>query len=162
VWGEVPPKQITAIAGPSGAGKTSLLNVLSGRQVSRDRITVEADLRLNNFEIKPTKMSYRKQIAFVAQDDSLPVAATPRECIKFSAKLRLSRSTTDEEIDRLTERMLEELGLKKCADTFVGGPLLKGISGGERKRTSVGVELVTKPSCVFLGKSLDYCYQAKC
>eukprot|EP00590_Aulacoseira_subarctica_P007629 CAMPEP_0172418616 /NCGR_PEP_ID=MMETSP1064-20121228/5070_1 /TAXON_ID=202472 /ORGANISM="Aulacoseira subarctica , Strain CCAP 1002/5" /LENGTH=628 /DNA_ID=CAMNT_0013157611 /DNA_START=120 /DNA_END=2003 /DNA_ORIENTATION=- len=150
VWGEVPPKKITAVAGPSGAGKTSLLNILSGRQATKAPITVKADIRLNNHEIKPTKQSYRKQIAFVAQDDSLPISATPRECIKFSARLRLPRSTTDDEIDRLVERMLDELGLLKCADTVVGGPLLKGISGGERKRTSVGVELVTKPSCVFL------------
>jgi ABC-type multidrug transport system ATPase subunit len=150
VWGEVPPKQITAVAGPSGAGKTSLLHILSGRQTTRGSITVGADIRLSNQEIKPTKMSYRKSIAFVAQDDSLSIASTPRECIKFSAKLRLPRSTSDEEIDRLVESMLDELGLLKCADTFVGGELLKGISGGERKRTSVGVELVTKPSCVFL------------
>jgi len=95
-------------------------------------------------------MKYRKQVAFVAQDDSLIISATPRECIRFSAKLRLSRSTTEDELDRLTERMLQELGLVQCADTVVGGALLKGISGGERKRTSVGVELVTRPSCVFL------------
>jgi ABC-type multidrug transport system ATPase subunit len=150
VWGEAPPRKITAVAGPSGAGKTSLLNILSGRQSTKGRITVEYDIRLNNQEVKTTKMAYRKQIAFVAQDDSLPISATPRECIKFSAKLRLPASTTDSEIDQLTEVMLDELGLLKCADTVVGGPLLKGISGGERKRTSVGVELVTHPSCVFL------------
>jgi len=46
--------------------------------------------------------------------------------------------------------MLEALGLNHCADTCIGGPLLKGISGGERKRTSVGVELVVKPALVFL------------
>eukprot|EP00591_Stephanopyxis_turris_P014818 CAMPEP_0195539598 /NCGR_PEP_ID=MMETSP0794_2-20130614/50136_1 /TAXON_ID=515487 /ORGANISM="Stephanopyxis turris, Strain CCMP 815" /LENGTH=501 /DNA_ID=CAMNT_0040673637 /DNA_START=420 /DNA_END=1922 /DNA_ORIENTATION=- len=95
-------------------------------------------------------MSVRKQIAFVAQDDSLQVASTPRECIRFSAKLRLPRSTSEKELDHLTDRMIEELGLTKCADTMLGGPLLKGISGGERKRTSVGMELVVKPSLVFL------------
>jgi ABC-type multidrug transport system ATPase subunit len=52
--------------------------------------------------------------------------------------------------------MIMELGLTKCADTFVGGPLIKGISGGERKRTSVGVELVVKPALVFLdGKNVS-------
>jgi len=150
VWGEIPPKQITAIAGPSGSGKTSLLNILSGRIKSRGLLTVNADVRLNNCEVKPTKMSVRKQIAFVAQDDSLQVASTPRECIRFSAKLRLPRSTSEKELDHLTDRMIEELGLTKCADTMLGGPLLKGISGGERKRTSVGMELVVKPSLVFL------------
>ena len=78
------------------------------------------------------------------------VSATPRECIRFSAKLRLDNSTSDEEIERLVQHMLKDLGLESCADTLVGGELLKGISGGERKRTSVGVELITKPDLVFL------------
>lgn len=52
--------------------------------------------------------------------------------------------------------MLEALGLTHCADTIVGGALLKGISGGERKRTSVGVELVTKPALVFLVSYVQY------
>jgi ABC-type multidrug transport system ATPase subunit len=64
--------------------------------------------------------------------------------------LRLPRTTNESQLDKLTERMLTELGLKGCADTIVGGELIKGISGGERKRTSVGVELVTKPALVFL------------
>ena len=136
--------------GPSGAGKTSLLNILAGRAASRGRITINADLRLNNYKVDPTNLEVRKQIAFVAQDDSLQVTATPREAIRFSAKLRLPRATTESQLDKLTEKMLEELGLSSCADTIVGGALIKGISGGERKRTSVGVELVTKPALVFL------------
>jgi ABC-type multidrug transport system ATPase subunit/ABC-type multidrug transport system permease subunit len=105
---------------------------------------------LNNYEVDPTRIDVRKQIAFVAQDDSLQVTATPREAIKFSARLRLPRSTTNEEVEQLTERMLKELGLVDCADTIIGGALIKGISGGQRKRTSVGLELVTKPALVFL------------
>ena len=143
-------KEITAIMGPSGAGKTSLLNILAGRASTGGRIKIDADVRLNNFEVDPTKLEVRKQIAFVAQDDSLQVTSTPREAIRFSAKLRLPRSVTDEEIELLTNRMIEELGLTDCADTIVGGALIKGISGGQRKRTSVGVELVTKPALVFL------------
>jgi ABC-type multidrug transport system ATPase subunit len=100
--------------------------------------------------VDPTNLEVRKQIAFVAQDDSLQVTSTPREAIKFSAKLRLPRSTTDAQLNKLTERMLTELGLTDCADTIIGGALIKGISGGQRKRTSVGVELVTKPALVFL------------
>jgi len=150
VWGEVPMRQTTAIMGPSGAGKTSLLNILAGRAATSGRITINADVRLNNYSVDPTNLDVRKQIAFVAQDDSLQVTSTPREAIKFSAKLRLPRSTTDSQLDKLTSRMLEELGLEDCADTIVGGALIKGISGGQRKRTSVGVELVTRPPLVFL------------
>ena len=153
-WGEVPEKEITAIIGPSGSGKTSLLNVLAGRAKTRGKLRVSADVRLNNYNVDPTKQGVRKQIAFVPQDDSLQITATPREAIRFSAKMRLSAKTSEEELDNLTTVMLSELGLKDCADTIIGGALVKGISGGERKRTAVGVELVTKPALIFLdGKS---------
>jgi ABC-type multidrug transport system ATPase subunit len=142
VWGEVPKTETTAIMGASGAGKTSLLNILAGRARSGGRIKIEANVRLNNYAVDPTSIKMRKSIAFVAQDDSLQATTTPREAIRFSAKLRLPRSTTDSQLDKLAMRMIHELGLSPCADTIVGGPLLKGISGGERKRASVGVELV--------------------
>ncbi|GKZ00466.1 hypothetical protein MPSEU_000999100 [Mayamaea pseudoterrestris] len=150
VWGEVPAKETTAIMGPSGAGKSSLLNILAGRASSRGRLSISSDIRLNNYSVDPTNIEVRQYIAFVAQDDSLQVTATPREAIRFSAKLRLPRTTKNSQLDKLTSRMLTELGLTSCADTIVGGALIKGISGGERKRTSVGVELVTKPALVFL------------
>jgi ABC-type multidrug transport system ATPase subunit len=150
VWGEVPAKQTTAIMGPSGAGKTSLLNILAGRTKTSSKLIVEDDCRLDNYSVDPTSIVFRQHIAFVAQDDSLQQTATPREAIRFSAKLRLPRSTTDDELDTLTNRILLALGLMHCAETYIGGPLLKGISGGERKRTSIGVELVVKPSMIFL------------
>jgi ABC-type multidrug transport system ATPase subunit len=150
VWGEVPPKQTTAVMGPSGAGKTSLLNILAGRARTHGQISIGKDIRLNNYSVDPTKMNVRQMIAFVAQDDSLQETATPREAIRFSAKLRLPRATTESQLDKLTIRMLSELGLTACADAMIGGRLLKGVSGGERKRTSVGVELVVKPALVFL------------
>ena len=142
VWGEVPSTETTAIMGASGAGKTSLLNILAGRARTRGKIRIASDVRLENYSVDPTDIKIRKSIAFVAQDDSLQITATPREAIRFSAKLRLPRSTTDSQLDLLTTRMLDELGLASCADTIVGGPLIKGLSGGERKRASVGVELV--------------------
>eukprot|EP00523_Entomoneis_sp_CCMP467_P003908 CAMPEP_0168742096 /NCGR_PEP_ID=MMETSP0724-20121128/12860_1 /TAXON_ID=265536 /ORGANISM="Amphiprora sp., Strain CCMP467" /LENGTH=679 /DNA_ID=CAMNT_0008789635 /DNA_START=46 /DNA_END=2085 /DNA_ORIENTATION=+ len=170
VWGQVPSGQVTAIMGPSGSGKTSLLNVLSGRVNSsasgtgdigignsthsksnqKKGLHVNGTILWNGQQVDPTDIEVRQKIAFVAQDDSLQVTATPREAIAFSAKLRLPKSTTDSEIQELTESMLSALGLTNCADTFVGGALLKGISGGERKRTSVAVELVTRPHLVFL------------
>lgn len=150
VWGEVPVGQTTAIMGPSGAGKTSLLNILAGRATSRGRLHIDSDVRVNNFSVDPSDIHVRQHIAFVAQDDSLQPTSTPREAIYFSAKLRLPRSTPERNLTKLTNRMLRELGLTECADTVVGGPLLKGISGGERKRTSVGVELVVRPTMVFL------------
>jgi ABC-type multidrug transport system ATPase subunit len=143
---------ISHIIATSEHRKTSLLNILSGRVVSRGPLTIKSDIRLDNETFDPTRIEVRREIAFVAQDTSLLVTSTPREAIRFSAKLRLSRVTSEEAINAITERVITELGLTTCADTMVGGGLIKGISGGERKRTSVGVELVVVS--VFLSKSL--------
>jgi ABC-type multidrug transport system ATPase subunit len=134
----------------SGAGKTSLLNILAGRTRNGGNLLVQSSIRVNDLVVDPTHIAVRQNIAFVAQDDSLQSTATPREAIRFSAKLRLGRFMTKEQLDHLTHCMLQELGLSECADTVVGNLLIKGISGGERKRTSVGVELVVKPAMVFL------------
>lgn len=83
------------------------------------------------------------------QDDALMATATPREALKFSAALRLEKST-QLDIDNLVEQTLSALGIMECADTFIGNALIKGISGGQRKRTSVGIELITSPSIVLL------------
>ena len=153
-WGAAPAGQVTAILGSSGSGKTSLLNVLSGRTIDgQNGLSLQLDMMLDNTSVDPSHIQIRQLIAFVAQDDSLPVTATPREAILFSARLRLPKSTPFSEIQDLAENMLDELRLNHCADTYVGGPTLKGISGGERKRTSVGVELVTRPSLVFLDEA---------
>ena len=72
--------------------------------------------------------------------------ATPREAFRFSAYMRLPNETTAAEIEQKVDNILDELGLTGCADVLVGGPMIKGISGGQRKRTSVGVELITDPT----------------
>lgn len=73
---------------------------------------------------------------------------TVRECLEFAAKLKL-HGTHDEKINRV-EEIVKELRLNKCQNTKIGGPLIKGVSGGERKRTSIGVELITDPQLIFL------------
>jgi ABC-type multidrug transport system ATPase subunit len=84
------------------------------------------------------------------QEDALMATATPREAMEFSARLRLPNTTTPQEIKALVDGLVKDLGLEKCADTMIGGALIKGISGGQKKRTSVGVELITDPALVFL------------
>lgn len=73
---------------------------------------------------------------------------TVRECLEFAAKLKLP-GTLPEKIARVN-RLIHDLKLTKCSNTRIGGPLVKGVSGGERKRTSIGVELITDPSLIFL------------
>jgi energy-coupling factor transporter ATP-binding protein EcfA2 len=73
---------------------------------------------------------------------------TVRECLEFAAKLKLP-GTIEQKMMRV-ENIIEELRLTKCQNTKIGGPLVKGVSGGERKRTSIGVELITDPNLIFL------------
>lgn len=143
-WGEVQTGQVCAIMGPSGAGKSSLLNVLAGRSSSSGEIHIEGKIKVGGSIINP--IAYRKNIAYVMQDDSLMATATPREALYFSANLRLPSSTTREELESRVEKLLSYLGLMDCADVIIGGPLIKGISGGQKKRTSVGVEIITDPT----------------
>ena len=73
---------------------------------------------------------------------------TVKECLEFAAKLKLP-GTIEQKLIRV-ENIIEELRLTKCQNTKIGGPLVKGVSGGERKRTSIGVELITDPNLIFL------------
>jgi ABC-type multidrug transport system ATPase subunit len=136
--------------GPSGSGKTTLFRVLSGRAPTGRNIEHKGDLRYGNSKIEslPGGMeAFRKRIAYVPQFDVLPEASTPREALRFSARLRLPAATTNEEIEDLVNDYITNLGLTKCADTVIGSDV--GISGGERKRTNIGIELVTNPGIIF-------------
>lgn len=147
-WGCVQSGKVCAIMGPSGAGKSSLLNVLAGRTVSSNTVDITGNFLIGETKINP--VSFRKNIAYVMQEDALLPTATPREALTFSASLRLPSGTSSSTISELVEGLLVELGLEKCADTMIGGGLVSGISGGEKKRTSVGIEIITNPSvCLF-------------
>ena len=90
------------------------------------------------------------------QDDALMATATPREALEFSAILRLPDGTSSETIKELVDAMLEELGLENCADVMIGGALIKGISGGQKKRTSIGIEIITNPSVILKEYILNF------
>uniref|UniRef100_A0A8C1LKM5 ABC transporter domain-containing protein n=1 Tax=Cyprinus carpio TaxID=7962 RepID=A0A8C1LKM5_CYPCA len=137
---------MNAIMGPTGSGKTSLLDVIAGRkdprglksgQVLVDNTIVTSDLRLCS--------------AYVVQNDILMGTLTVRENLAFSANLRLSRkeySSADKQMR--VDSVIQELGLNDCADTKIGTMFLRGVSGGEKKRCSIGMELITAPSLLFL------------
>jgi ABC-type multidrug transport system ATPase subunit len=136
----------------SGAGKTTLFNVLAGRARTQGRLfQVDGKMWFGD-EIVDHNQNHRirTMFAFVAQEDALHEPSTPRQALRFSAKLRLPRGTPDSKIDTMVESYLEELGLVECSDTIIGGGLIKGISGGEKRRVSIGVELITQPSIIFL------------
>ena len=148
IWGTVPAGKVCAILGPSGSGKSSLLNVLAGRSATAPGIVVDGKIKHGGVSIDPVE--YRQNIAYVMQDDALNATSTPREALKFSARLRLGDSRTNEELDQLVEDILISLGIDDCADTLIGNAMIKGISGGQRKWTSVGIEIITNPSLLFL------------
>lgn len=134
--------------GPSGAGKTTLLDMLAGRLLPSKVNKTEGAVRVNGE--KRDFNSFRQLCAYVLQADNFFPELTVRETVNLSALLRLPREIPDEQKLQRVDQVLQELGLVKCADTMVGNELVRGISGGERKRLNIATELVTDPSLIFL------------
>ncbi|KAJ3112786.1 ATP-binding cassette sub- G member 2 [Phlyctochytrium bullatum] len=144
--GGVRSGEMVAIMGSSGAGKTTLLNCLSGRLSTG---FLSGQILYNGYT--RDARTWRKTMAFVEQDDVLYSNLTVRETLRYSARLRLSSDEyTTEEKDRQAEDILKRLRLSKAANTPIGGGEVRGVSGGERKRTAIGQELVGNPEILFL------------
>ncbi|CAM9677396.1 unnamed protein product, partial [Laminaria digitata] len=101
----------------------------------------------------PMSKSFKRRMGFVFQartDDMCLYNLTVRETVMFASKLRLPQTTPDQEKIHRVEELLELLGLSSVADSVIGKEGKRGISGGERKRVSIGVELITNPDVLFL------------
>ena len=85
------------------------------------------------------------------QDDVVMGTLTVKENLEFAANLRMRGNLTSKQKADWVDELIKELGLEKCENTKVGTELIKGVSGGERKRCNIGIELVTKPPVLFLG-----------
>lgn len=133
--------------GSSGAGKTSLLNLLSDRIKKGLNVNISGKVMLND-SLEMSQEVFGKVGAYVMQDDVLFSHFTPREALRFAAHLRLRGDIEDQEFR--VNRVLKELGLTHVADVQIGSHKNKTISGGERKRTAIGVELITDPSLLLL------------
>ena len=140
----MPAGSITAILGSSGSGKTSVLNALSQR-IRGNRLTTTGDILYNGSTILETVRS-----AYVMQQDILLPTLTVRETLRYAAELRLPPPTIGEERRKIVEEVILELGLKECADTRIGNNVYKGCSGGEKRRTSLAVQMLSNPSVLFL------------
>ena len=139
----MPSGSLTAIIGSSGSGKTSVLNTLS-RRIAAGRLRTTGDITYNG---SPQLRSIRS--AYVMQQDVLVPTLTVRETLYYAAELRLPPPTTSEERKRIIDDVILELGLKECADTRVGNNVHKGCSGGEKRRTSLAVQMLSNPSVLF-------------
>ncbi|XP_071128826.1 broad substrate specificity ATP-binding cassette transporter ABCG2-like [Mytilus edulis] len=135
---------MNAILGPTGCGKSTLLDVLAGR---KEPLRVSGDLLFNG---SPPPENFKCMVGYVVQDDVVMGGLTVRENFAFSAALRLPTHITKADIHEKIQNVISELGLKSCADTKVGNELCRGISGGERKRTNIGMELIISPHVLFL------------
>ncbi|KAL0327692.1 UNVERIFIED_CONTAM: ABC transporter G family member 14 [Sesamum angustifolium] len=137
------PGEILAMLGPSGSGKTTLLTALGGRLAGR----LSGKISYNG---QPFSGSIKRRTGFVAQDDVLYPHLTVFETLVFTALLRLPNSLTKEEKVQHVENVITELGLTRCQNSMIGGPLFRGISGGEKKRVSIGQEMLINPSLLLL------------
>jgi len=140
--------QLLAIMGPSGSGKTTLLNLLAGRLSASSNLVGSGRITVNGKRRDPG--SFKKLSAYVMQDDHMFADLTVLEQISISAKLRLPNNISKEEKERRIEAVISELGLSGVKNSFIGSETKRGVSGGERKRVSIGTELVTDPSLLFL------------
>ncbi|CAL5404537.1 unnamed protein product [Camellia sinensis] len=145
VTGKIMPGRITAVMGPSGAGKTSFLSALAGKTAGCKM----TGLILINGTTQSIH-SFRRIIGFVPQDDIVYGNLTVEENLWFSARCRLSADLPKADKVLIVERVIESLGLQAVRDSLVGTVEKRGISGGQRKRVNVGLELVMEPSLLIL------------
>jgi len=122
------------------------MNLISGRSKSNSAMLIEGDIRLNNVPLDKVDMS--RISSYVKQESLLLPDLRVAEAVKFSATL--SCTGTDQEKITLSQKIISELGLEKCASTLIGGSFQKGVSGGEKKRTAIAVDLVSDPQILFL------------
>ncbi|XP_030927456.1 ABC transporter G family member 22 isoform X2 [Quercus lobata] len=144
ITGSVNPGEVLALMGPSGSGKTTLLNLLGGRLIQP---TVRGSITYNDH---PYSKFLKSRIGFVTQDDVLFPHLTVKETLTYAALLRLPKTLTKEQKEKRAIDVIHELGLERCQDTMIGGSFVRGVSGGERKRVSIGNEIIINPSLLFL------------
>lgn len=147
VSGSAKPGRLLALMGPSGSGKTTLLNVLAGTLPYSPKLLLTGRVALNG---APAPAAPRPNQAFVQQDDVFYSMLTVEETLEMAAQLRLPESMATEARTAYVRHLITVLGLAKAAGTRVGDAKTRGLSGGEKKRLSIGCELVGSPSLLFL------------
>ncbi|MDZ4870631.1 MAG: Vitamin B12 import ATP-binding protein BtuD [Chroococcidiopsis cubana SAG 39.79] len=137
------PREFIVIAGVSGGGKSTLLDALNGfRPATSGMVLVNGEDLYKNFN------AYRTELGYVPQDDIIHKELTVKQALDFAAQLRMPSDTTPGERQKRVQEVLTDLELLQRQDVPV-----KALSGGQRKRVSIGVELITKPSLFFLDEA---------
>nr|A0A0M4FLW6.1 RecName: Full=ABC transporter G family member STR2; AltName: Full=Protein STUNTED ARBUSCULE 2 [Petunia x hybrida]ALC79556.1 ABC transporter [Petunia axillaris] len=142
ITGYAPKGCVTAVMGPSGAGKSTFLDGLAGRISSlRGRVSVDG--------MDMTPSFIKRTSAYIMQDDRLFPMLTVYETLLFAADLRLGPISMTDKRQRV-EKLIEQLGLSSARNTYIGDEGTRGVSGGERRRVSIGVDIIHGPSLLFL------------
>ncbi|KAL1610194.1 hypothetical protein SLS60_001859 [Paraconiothyrium brasiliense] len=139
--------EMLALMGPSGSGKTTLLNVLAQREATISA-SVSGVTYVNG--APSDAKDFRKLSSFVEQEDALVGSLTVQETLDFAARLALPSSISKTERIARINALLESFGLREQADTLIGTPIRKGVSGGQKRRVSVASHLITSPKILFL------------
>lgn len=155
--------KMTALMGSSGAGKTTLMDVLSLRKASGD---VSGEIRINGFPQDAD--GFRRMSGYVEQFDTQSPQLTVRETVEFSAKMRLSEEIPVATKQKFVDHVLEMLELDGISGFLVGSDSAGGLSFEQKKRLSIAVELASNPSVIFLDEptsvrsvsSLEFAYPA--
>ncbi len=136
----IEPGRMLAILGGSGSGKTTLLDILAGR-IPADRYS--GDVLVNN---KLMSNRFKGKIGYVMQSDQLYPLLTVKETLYFAARLRL-KGITRKDCKALVDMTLDLLRLSAVADSYVGNEQIRGISGGEKRRCTIGVDIIHQVRC---------------
>ncbi|KAG0053618.1 hypothetical protein BGZ83_000759 [Gryganskiella cystojenkinii] len=143
------PGRVLAIMGPSGSGKTTLLDLLADRQI-RNIGKLQGDILLNDVRIKEYGSIRKRLVGYVTQEDDFIETLTVLETLTFAAKMRLPRSMSNKDKIARVHSVMQELNLTHIKDTKVGGAVIRGISGGEKRRVTIAIELLSSPSVLLL------------
>ncbi|KAF9334534.1 hypothetical protein BG006_001999 [Podila minutissima] len=143
------PGRVFAIMGPSGSGKTTLLDLIADRQ-ARNVGKLQGEILLNDVPVKEYGSIRKRLIGYVTQEDDFIETLTVLETLTFAAKMRLPRSMSNADKIARVHSVMQELNLTHIKDTKVGGAVIRGISGGEKRRVTIGIELLSSPSVLLL------------
>ncbi|KAL1833025.1 hypothetical protein ACET3Z_002676 [Daucus carota] len=145
ITGSFRPGVLTALMGVTGVGKTTLLDVLSGRKTSGD---IEGEIKIGGYP--KVQDTYAQISGYCEQTDMHSPMVTVKESLAFSARLRLSSQLSESNKNEFLEEVLHMIELDDIKDALVGFPGVNGISYEQRKRLTIAVELVSNPSIIFM------------
>merc|ERR1712151_1122442 len=148
--GHVEPGSLVAIMGPSGCGKSTLLDILAQKKTSK----YTGEVYLNGHSIRGEPL-LRRVAAYVGQEENMPEHWTTRDAVEFNARLKKDtpNNVTKDLHRKLIDGLLSDVGLLHVADTKIGGPAVRGLSGGQKRRVSLARGMAASPLVMFCDES---------